>query len=70
MLTEGKGVGDEVIPMDQLVGLLTDTDRASDTVTLHFICDEHVLPKDVVSDDLGPDNTTHYFARMDTNPHV
>ena len=70
VLFEIEGVDNELILVDQLVGLAADADLASDAVALHLVCNEDILTEDVITDNLGSNNASYNFARVDPNAHV
>lgn len=70
VLLKLKRIGHKVVLVNQFVGLLTDADGTGHAIAFHLVCDEDILAKDVVPDDLGADNSTHNLSCVDTNPHV
>ena len=70
MLLEVESVSYKVVPMDQLVSLLTDTDGPCHTVTFHLVSDEHVLAEYVIANHFGTDDPTDDFSCMNADPHV
>lgn len=46
------------------------TNRASHAIRFHLVGDEHILPEDVVPDDLCADNSADDFTSVDSDAHV
>jgi len=63
-------VGNEVVLVYHLVSLLRNAHLASQTIRLHLICDKHVLSEDVISHDLGANNSADNFSSVDPNTHI
>ena len=70
MFFEFKGVGYEVVSVDELVSLLRDAHSARHSVALHLVSDQDVLAKDVIPYHFSADDSSDNFARMNTNPHI
>ena len=70
VLLKPEGVDNELVLVDQLVGLAADADLASDAVALHLVCDEDILTEDIITDNLGSDDASDDLASMDPNAHV
>ena len=52
-------------PLDQLEGLVADTDCAWDSTATYLVGKEDIRAKDIVADDLGANEPAHNLSSMD-----
>ena len=70
MLGKLERILNEVVLVNQLMGLFTDANGTSKAVALHLVGDKYVLTKDIIANHFGSNDTTDYLASMDADPHV